>query len=221
VSGGFSEHEAGVPNQDGAEPLRVAGIRKRFGHKLALDDVPLSVRAGEAVAAVGENGCGKTLLRVCAGLIRPDAGRVSVRTGVGYCPQQPGLFDLLSAEEHLALFAPAVGLSREQVLRDGQELLADFAFPVGERSQARHLSGGARQKLSLALALLGGARLLLLDEPYQGFDHGAYVSFWEHVERWKHDGLAVILVTHLLTDRAPVDRVIELQTPPPRKRERP
>jgi ABC-2 type transport system ATP-binding protein len=97
---------------------------------------------------------------------------------------------------------------------------AGEAVAVGECSQARDLSGGARQKLSLALALLGGARVLLLDEPYQGFDHGAYVSFWAHVERWKHDGLAVIVVTHLLTDRALVDRVIELQTPHPREGER-
>lgn len=170
---------------------------------------------------MGENGSGKTtLLRICAGLVRPDAGRVRVQAPIGYCPQQPGLFDLLSADEHLALFAPAVGVSREQALRDGQNLLAEYAFPVGHGSQARHLSGGARQKLSLALALLGGARLLLLDEPYQGFDHGAYVSFWEHVERWKNDGLAVILVTHLLTDRALVDRVLELQTPRPREGER-
>jgi energy-coupling factor transporter ATP-binding protein EcfA2 len=139
---GFSEHQSGLPNQDGAEPLRVAGISKQFGHKLALDDVSLSVRAGEAVAVVGENGCGKTtLLRVCAGLIRPDAGRVSVRARVGYCPQQPGLFDLLSAEEHLALFAPAVGLSREQALRDGQELLAEFA---GTASQTRGFAVDSR-----------------------------------------------------------------------------
>ena len=176
-----------------------------------LDDVSLTVSAGEAVAIVGENGSGKsTLLRICAGLIRPDGGGVSVGARVGYCPQEPGLFDLLTADEHLALFGPPLGLGREQALRDGRRVLADLAFPVGERSQARHLSGGARQKLNLALSLSGDAGLLLLDEPYQGFDHGAYVSFWEHVGRWKADGLAVVIVTHLLTDTILVDRVIEL-----------
>jgi ABC-2 type transport system ATP-binding protein len=198
-------------DQAGRPVLEVSGVRKRFGRKLVLDDLSLTVSSGEAVAVVGENGSGKsTLLRVCAGLIRPDRGRVSVGARVGYCPQDPGLFDLLTADEHLALFAPALGLARGQALRDGRRVLAELAFPVAERSQARHLSGGARQKLNLALALIGDASLLLLDEPYQGFDQGAYVSFWEHVARWRADGVAVVIVTHLLTDAAFVDRVVEL-----------
>jgi ABC-2 type transport system ATP-binding protein len=180
-----------------------------------LDGVSLEVSAGEAVAIIGENGAGKsTLLRICGGLVRPEGGALTVGGRVGYCPQEPGLFDLLSADEHLALFAPGLGLSREEGLREGHGLLSELGFPVADRSQARHLSGGARQKLNLALALLGQARVLLLDEPYQGFDHGAYVSFWEHVCAWKAAGLAVVIVTHLLTDLTLVDRVVELEIPP-------
>ena len=67
--------------------------------------------------------------------------------------------------------------------------------------------------MNLALALLGGADVLLLDEPYQGFDHGAYVSFWEHVARWNAEGLGVVVVTHLLADMELVDRVVELSIP--------
>jgi ABC-type multidrug transport system ATPase subunit len=109
------------------------------------------------------------------------------------------------------MFAPALALSRREALDRGHELLAEFAFPLHQRAQCRHLSGGSRQKLNLALALLGGAHLLLLDEPYQGFDHGAYVSFWEHVDRWKGEGMGVVVVTHLLADRQLVDRVVELR----------
>jgi ABC-type multidrug transport system ATPase subunit len=202
--------ETGDPLLDGT------GIGKRFGRKNVLEGVSLSVRAGEAVAIIGENGAGKsTLLRICAGMIRPDTGQTCVRGRVGYCPQEPGLFDLLTADEHLALFAPALQLTREQARRDGHSLLDELGFPIGDRSVARQLSGGARQKLNLALALLGAPRVLLLDEPYQGFDHGAYVSFWEHVGRWKADGLAVVVVTHLLADTTLVDRVIELSIPRP------
>lgn len=190
--------------------LEASAIGKHFGRRLVLDDVSLSVNAGEAVAITGENGAGKsTLLRICAGLIQPDRGRVSVNGRVGYCPQEPGLFDLLSANEHFALFAPALGLSREQAISEGHELLAEFAFPTGDRTQCRRLSGGTRQKLNLALALLGGANVLLLDEPYQGFDHGSYVSFWEHVARWKAEGMGVVVVTHLLADSVLVDRVVD------------
>jgi ABC-2 type transport system ATP-binding protein len=194
--------------------LDAEAITHRYGRKLVLDRVSLTVQAGEAVAIVGENGAGKTtLMRICAGLIRPDMGQLTVRGRVGYCPQIPGLFDLLNAEEHLSLFAPALRLPEAQVLRDGRALLGELGFPVGDRSPTRYLSGGARQKLNLALALLGGARVLLLDEPYQGFDRGAYVSFWEHVAGWRAAGLGVVVVTHLLADLAPVDRVVELTIP--------
>lgn len=204
----------GAQQAGGVELLSATGVCKRYGHKLVLDDVTLSVRAGEAVAVIGENGAGKsTLLEICAGLARPDRGHVSVDGRVGYCPQEPGLFDLLNADEHIALFAPALGLSRRTALAHGRGLLAEFGFPVGDPSPTRQLSGGARQKLNLALALLANPSVLLLDEPYQGFDHGAYVSFWDHVTRWKAAGLGVVVVTHLLADASLVDRVVELTIP--------
>jgi ABC-type multidrug transport system ATPase subunit len=201
----------GAPGVD--RPLLDAvGVTHSYGRKLVLDDLCLSVDAGEAVAIVGENGAGKsTLMRICAGVIHPDRGQVRLQGRVGYCPQIPGLFDLLNAQEHLQLFAPALGLSEAEVARDGARLLEELGFPAGDRSPARHLSGGSRQKLNLALALLGRPRVLLLDEPYQGFDRGAYVSFWEHVAGWQAEGLAVVVVTHLLTDLALVDRVVELR----------
>jgi len=202
-----------APPVTGAQ-LEACEVTKRYGSRLVLDRACLSVEAGESVAIIGENGAGKsTLLRICAGLIRPDGGEVKVRGRVGYCPQQPGLFDLLSADEHLALLAPALGMRREAAMREGHELLAEFSFPIAERTQTRHLSGGARQKVNLALALLGSPTVLLLDEPYQGFDHGAYVSFWEHVARWTSLGMGVVVVTHLLADRDLVDRVVELRIP--------
>jgi len=191
--------------------LRADGVTKRFGRKVVLEDVSLTVEAGEAVAVVGENGAGKsTLLRICAGLMAPDRGEVSVAGRVGFCPQEPGVFELLTADEHLALWAPALGQSRADALAHGRSLLGELGFRADEVGQARHLSGGARQKLNLALALVGGARVLLLDEPYQGFDRGAYVSFWEHVAGWRAEGRAVVVVTHLLAETASIDRVVEL-----------
>jgi ABC-type multidrug transport system ATPase subunit len=204
----------GSSSRDGAALLAASGVDKRYGRKLVLADAALWARGGEAVAVIGENGAGKsTLLWICAGLVRPDRGEVTIRGRVGYCPQEPGLFDLLSADEHLSLFAPGLGLTRRDALERGHELLAEFAFPIHDHSPTRQLSGGARQKLNLALALLGSPSILLLDEPYQGFDHGAYISFWEHVSRWKLAGLAVVVVTHLLADTSLVDRVVEMAIP--------
>jgi ABC-2 type transport system ATP-binding protein len=191
--------------------LTAVGIEKRYRARRVLDDVSLSVASGETVAGVGENGAGKsTLLRICAGLARPDGGEVSAAGRIGYCPQEPGLLELLKVDEHLRLFGAAVGLTGAEAAAHGRELLSELGFAEQEEATARELSGGSRQKLNLALALLGDPAILLLDEPYQGFDHGSYLSFWDHVERWRRAGRAIVVVTHLLVESVPVDRVVEM-----------
>lgn len=192
--------------------LHADAIEKRYGERLVLDRASLSVDAGEAIALVGENGAGKTtLLRICAGLVAADGGRVSVSGSIGYCPQEPGLLELLTVDEHLRLFGAGLGLSPADSISVGHARLAELGLTRDSDTLVRSLSGGSRQKLNLALALLGEPAVLLLDEPYQGFDHGTYVSFWEHVDGWRAEGRAVIVVTHLLTETVPIDRVVELR----------
>jgi ABC-2 type transport system ATP-binding protein len=191
--------------------LQATGVTKSFGRRRVLLGSDLEVHAGEAVAIVGENGAGKTtLLRICAGLVAPDGGLVRRAARVGYCPQQPGLVDLLTADQHLVLFGSALGLDRSAALRSGHDMLESLGFPVGDSTVVRDLSGGTRQKLNLALALLGNPPVLLLDEPYQGFDRGSYVDFWQHVDQWRDEGRAVVVVTHLLAELQLVDRVVDL-----------
>src|SRR5215813_8864302 len=165
--------------------LTVTGLAKSYRRRPVLRDVGLQAHPGQVIAVTGENGSGKTtLLRICAGLETADTGTVHRRAVAGYCPQEPALFDLLTPAEHLALFAGG----RAEAATEGRELLASLGVPLRARTLVRDLSGGARQKLSLALALLGQPRLLLLDEPYQGFDHGSYLDFWHHAEAWRRQG---------------------------------
>jgi ABC-2 type transport system ATP-binding protein len=195
-----------------ATALHATGVTKRYGKRTVLDGATFEVARGEAVAIIGENGAGKTtLLQLCAGLLDADGGTVRRNGAVGYCPQEPGVVDLLTAEEHMLLFGAAAGLSRRQARRTGVDLLDSFGFPVSETTVAKNLSGGNRQKLNLALALLGHPEVLLLDEPYQGFDLGSYVDFWAHVDAWRRDGRAVVVVTHLLTELDRVDRVVTVR----------
>ena len=210
-----------MSDADAGHQLVAHGIAKQFRRTTILDGVNLEVRGGEVVALTGENGAGKTtLLRICAGLLRADAGTVRVGGRIGYCPQASGLFELLTADDHLVMFARGVGMSRADGLRRGHAILEEFGFPLDERLAIRDLSGGTRQKLNLALALLADPSVLLLDEPYQGFDHGTYVNFWDHCETWRRQGKAVVVVTHMLAELNRVDRVVDLPPHPSRKAHR-
>ena len=190
--------------------LTVTGLGKSYRRRPVLRDVSLQAHPGQVVAVTGENGSGKTtLLRICSGLETADTGTVRRCAAIGYCPQEPALFDLLTPAEHLALFASG----RAGAAAEGRQLLASLGVSLRARTLVRDLSGGARQKLSLALALLGQPGLLLLDEPYQGFDHGSYLDFWHHADAWRRQGKAVVVVTHLLTELDRADQVLELPNP--------
>jgi len=204
-----------------ATQLLASHICKQYGRTHILEDVNLAVEAGEVVALTGENGAGKTtLMRISAGLLRADSGTVQVGGRLGYCPQIPGLFELLTADDHLVMFGRGCGLSREEALSRGHAILGEFDYPLHERAATQDLSGGTRQKLNLALALLGDPSLLLLDEPYQGFDRGTYVNFWDHCQNWRRQGKAVVVVTHMLAELERVDRVVELAAHPSRAHHR-
>jgi ABC-2 type transport system ATP-binding protein len=190
--------------------LRAEAVTKSYRGRAVLKGVHLGVRGGEVVALVGENGSGKsTFLKICAGLVTPDGGNIGRRGNVGYCPQEPGLLPHLTVDEHLSCFGAGLGLSKAESITRGRAQLQALGTKDHEGRSA-HLSGGTRQKLNLALALLGDPDILLLDEPYQGFDHGTYVNFWDLVEGWKDEGRAVIVVTHLLAELSLANRVIDL-----------
>jgi ABC-2 type transport system ATP-binding protein len=190
--------------------LTCSSIRKTRRRRPVLSGADLEVAAGESVAIVGENGSGKsTLLNICAGVVRPDAGRVRRPARTGLCPQQPGLVDLLTVDDHVRLTAAGTNDPRAAMTRT-RSLLDELGLDAGSRTTAADLSGGQRQKLNLALSLTNDPQLLLLDEPYQGFDHGSYLSLWDMVGRWTREGRSVIVITHLLAETNRVDRVLTL-----------
>ncbi|GIG91889.1 ABC transporter ATP-binding protein [Plantactinospora endophytica] len=202
---------AGPPPAPGPVRLDVRGITKRYRRRTVLSDVDLTVRAGEIAAVVGANGAGKsTFLRICAGLLSPDSGQVRVYGKLGYCPQSGGTNDYLYPEEHFALVGAGRGLDRAEARAAGRSHAAALDWDPAGRTQARHLSGGTRQKLNLVMAALGEPDVLLLDEPYQGFDRGTYLDFWQQLWRWRADGRAIVVVTHLLNQLDRVDTVLDL-----------
>lgn len=200
--------------------LRAEEIRKTFHHGVpprrraveVLKGASLMVCRGELIGLVGENGSGKsTLMQIMVGLSGRDGGSVWEEGRLGYCPQQPMLWDKLTVDEHFELFARAYHLSDQTRGRSVDGLLEELQFERYRHYRVEELSGGTRQKLNLALALMHDPHILLLDEPYSGFDWETYVRFWEMAERRRDQGMGILIVSHLLAERGRLDRVYELR----------
>lgn len=212
--------ESSSPRVDAGLVLAASGISKTYRQGVwpfrrrthVLDGVSLSVRPGEVVGLVGENGSGKsTLMQIMVGALSADAGSVDVHGSLGYCPQRPVVFERLTCDEHFELFGVAYGMARnERVQAQGrlyEEL--DFSRYAGER--ADRLSGGTLAKLNLALAMLPDPSVLLLDEPYAGFDWDTYLRFWDLVARRRGEGRAILVISHFIADEQRFDRIVELR----------
>ncbi|MEU6281077.1 ABC transporter ATP-binding protein [Streptomyces sp. NPDC047028] len=188
--------------------MRAVGLRYAYRRHAVLDGVDLTLGRGVLAGVVGENGAGKsTLLRVLSGELRPDGGAVQIEGRVGTCPQRAVLHPHLSVRQHLDFFRsayrlPGLGRSAELVEMLG---FGDFLdVPTGQ------LSGGTRQKVNLTLALMHDPQVLLLDEPYQGFDWETYLRFWEIAGRLRDEGRSVLVVSHLAHDAERFDELWRL-----------
>lgn len=200
--------------------LEAVGIEKSYRRGLwpvrravpVLHGVDLTLAPGEVVGLVGENGSGKsTLMKILVGALGPDAGTVTQVGRMGYCPQVPVVYERLTCDEHFELFARAYGMTPEAQRRSRRELYADLGFERYAAVRADQLSGGTLAKLNLGLALLADPDVLLLDEPYAGFDWDTYLRFWEVVARRRQAGRSVLIISHFVADEERFDRLVQLR----------
>jgi len=183
----------------GAPVLEARDVRKAYGGHRVLNGVALGVWPGQLVGVVGENGAGKsTMLKILAGTLAADRGEVRPGGTLGYCPQELVVSENLTVGQHLAYFAAAYRLPS---LRRADRLAELLGFAEFRNVIAGVLPGGTRQKLNLVLALLHGPDVLLLDEPYQGFDWEIYLRFWDVVGDLRIRGKAVVIITHLVLEQ--------------------
>jgi ABC-2 type transport system ATP-binding protein len=184
----------------------VDNVAKSFGTLKALDGVTLRVRQGEIYGLLGPNGAGKTtLIRAIVGLVAPDSGTVTVLGrrmpdldilgSVGYMTQQAALYPDLSVGENLRFFAAISGA-------DGNvtEALKTVELEQRRDSVVATLSGGMRQRCSLACALVHRPRLLLLDEPTVGVDPQLRVQFWNHFREMAAAGTTIVVSSHVMDE---------------------
>lgn len=200
--------------------LAAAGIEKAYrrgvwplrSSRQVLRGADLTVGPGEVVGLVGENGSGKsTLMKIVVGALAADAGTVSHTGRLGYCPQEPLVYPRLTCDEHFELFGHAYQLTAEQELRSRRGIYASLGFDRYAKTRADELSGGTLAKLNLGLALLADPDVLLLDEPYAGFDWDTYEKFWGLVAERRAAGRSVLIISHFVVDHDRFDRIVEVR----------
>lgn len=176
-----------------------------------LRGADMVLQPGEIVGLVGENGSGKsTLMKILVGSIDRDAGTITRSGSLGYCPQDPILYERLTCDEHFGLFGKAYGMTDADVERARDDIYELLGFEEWHDSRVEELSGGTRAKLNLGLALLPDPDLLLLDEPYAGFDWDTYQRFWELTRDRRDSGRSLLIISHFITDAERFDRIYDL-----------
>ncbi|GAA3500835.1 ABC transporter ATP-binding protein [Streptomyces prasinosporus] len=200
--------------------LTATGIEKAYRRGVwparrsltVLRGADLSLAHGEVVGLVGENGSGKsTLMKILVGALRPDAGTVSYDGRLGYCPQEPIVYERLTCDEHFELFGRAYGMAPEAERRARRAIYESLSFERHAATRSDQLSGGTLSKLNLGLALLADPEVLLLDEPYAGFDFDTYLKFWDLVGQRRQAGRSVLIISHFVTDEERFDRIVQLR----------
>jgi ABC-2 type transport system ATP-binding protein len=195
----------------GDHALAVRGLRKVFAAKPAVDDLDLTVRAGELYALLGPNGAGKTTtLRMVAGLLRPDAGAISVfgvdaladpraaKRLIAWLPDEPMLYDKLTPLEYLQFVAGLWGVEPKAAKARAEELLHWLDLWGQRNLRCEGFSRGMKQKAALAGALIHDPRLLILDEPLTGLDASVARQVKDLLQARVKAGATVILTTHIL-----------------------
>jgi ABC-2 type transport system ATP-binding protein len=201
--------------------IRVAGARKAFGDTIAVGSVDLAVAGGEIYGLVGPDGAGKTtLLRLACGALALDAGEVEIaghpisrnpdraRAHIGYLPQRFSMYEDLTVQENLGFFAETRGLPRHERRARFAEILAFVGLGEFPGRIAGQLSGGMKQKLGLAVALVNRPDVLLLDEPTTGVDPITRQDFWRLIIRLAaEEGVAVLVSTPYMDEAARCRRI--------------
>jgi len=193
------------------DALSIRGLSKTFGGKVAVDNLSLTVRAGELYALLGPNGAGKTTtLRMVAGLLKPNGGEIQVfghdvladpaaaKRVIAWAPDEPMLYDRLTPLEYLEFVAGLWGVPPEIAMPKAEELLRWLGLWDNRGERCEGFSRGMKQKTALAGALIHDPQLLILDEPLTGLDAAVARQVKDLLQARVNGGATVILTTHIL-----------------------
>lgn len=192
--------------------LQLSHIVKRYGERVAVDDLSLHVQPGEILGLLGPNGAGKsTTMHIAVGLLRPDAGRVTIgergspeepsaRRMLGLAPQSLAVYDLLSAQENLEFFGRLYGLGGSALAARVDAALGAVSLQDRRGDLVERYSGGMKRRLNIAAAILHEPAVVLLDEPTVGVDPQSRNAIFDSILALKAQGRTIVYSTHYMEE---------------------
>ncbi|KQU23153.1 ABC transporter ATP-binding protein [Bacillus sp. Leaf13] len=188
--------------------LEIKNVTKKFKEKTAVNNFSMELQSGECVGLIGPNGAGKsTLIKVIADIIDPSRGEVllggkkisKMKREIGYLPQYPNFFQWMTAKETLTFMGQLSGIKKEELTRSIPEIMSKVGLSGEENSKVRTFSGGMKQRLGIAQALLHKPSLIVMDEPVSALDPIGRREVLNIIEEIKKE-TTILLSTHILSD---------------------
>ena len=181
-----------------------------------ISDLNIDIPKSSSVGLIGPSGSGKTtIIKLILGLLSPQEGSIKIsnqnysHTDLGYMPQQYALYEELSVSENLEIFSNLNNISKKsEVKKRSNDLLNLIELSDKAKELVHNLSGGMKQRLSMAIAMINNPQILLLDEPTVGIDPVLRESFWKHFKKLNENEITILITSHVMDDAMKCNKVI-------------
>ena len=198
------------------EYISIKNMNFSYTKEKFISDLNIDIPKSSSVGLIGPSGSGKTtIIKLILGLLSPQEGSIKIsnqnysHTDLGYMPQQYALYEELTVKENLEIFSNLNNISKKsEVKKRSNDLLNLIELSDKAKELVHNLSGGMKQRLSMAIAMINNPQILLLDEPTVGIDPVLRESFWKHFKKLNKNEITILITSHVMDDAMKCDKVI-------------
>jgi len=198
------------------EYISIKNMNFSYTKEKFISDLNIDIPKSSSVGLIGPSGSGKTtIIKLILGLLSPQEGSIKIsnqnysHTDLGYMPQQYALYEELSVRENLEIFSNLNNISKKSEVKNrSNDLLNLIELSDKAKELVHNLSGGMKQRLSMAIAMINNPQILLLDEPTVGIDPVLRESFWKHFKKLNENEITILITSHVMDDAMKCDKVI-------------
>jgi len=198
------------------EYISIKNMNFSYTKEKFISDLNIDIPKSSSVGLIGPSGSGKTtIIKLILGLLSPQEGSIKINNqnyshnDLGYMPQQYALYEELTVKENLEIFSNLNNISKKsEIQKRSQDLLNLIELSDKAKELVHNLSGGMKQRLSMAIAMINNPQILLLDEPTVGIDPVLRESFWKHFKKLNENEITILITSHVMDDAMKCDKVI-------------